>query len=173
MAYRVVADHIRTLTIALSDGGRPDNVGRGYVLRRILRRGIRYSTEKLNASPGFFGSLVTTVVEILGEAFPEITKDPQMVMDIINEEEEQFLKTLSRGHRVLERAITKLGAGNSTLPGKVAWLLYDTYGFPIDLTTLMVEEKGMSVDMQEYEAEKKKARFYLRAKDLVWTIPSG
>lgn len=164
MAYRVVADHIRTLTIALSDGGRPDNVGRGYVLRRILRRGVRYATEKLNAPPGFFAGLVNQVVEILGDAFPEIKKDPQMVMDIINEEEGQFLKTLTRGRRVLERTITKLGSEKLTLPGKVAWLLYDTYGFPIDLTTLMVEEKGMTVDMQEYEEERKKAQLLSQGK---------
>ncbi|XP_069134325.1 alanine--tRNA ligase, cytoplasmic-like [Argopecten irradians] len=76
MAYRVLADHARTLTIALSDGGRPDNVGRGYVLRRILRRAVRYATEKLGAKPGMFASLIDTVVELLGEAFPEVTKDP-------------------------------------------------------------------------------------------------
>jgi len=72
MAYRVLADHARTLTIALSDGGRPDNVGRGYVLRRILRRAVRYASEKLNAKPGFFGGLVHTVVEVLGDVFPEV-----------------------------------------------------------------------------------------------------
>ena len=90
MAYRVVADHIRTLTIALTDGGRPDNVGRGYVLRRILRRGIRFATEKLKAKPGFFASLVDVVVETLGDAFPELVKDPQAIKDVINEEEIQL-----------------------------------------------------------------------------------
>merc|ERR1739838_303261 len=87
MAYRVLADHIRTLTIAISDGGRPDNNGRGYVLRRILRRAVRYAAEKLNAKPGFFATLVDTVLEVLGEAFPEITKDPDMVKEICNDEE--------------------------------------------------------------------------------------
>ena len=94
MAYRVLADHIRTLTIAISDGGRPQNTGRGYVLRRILRRAARYATEKLHAKPGFFATLVDVVCESLGDAFPEIRKDPQLVKDIINEEEEQFLKVL-------------------------------------------------------------------------------
>ncbi|XP_077983533.1 alanine--tRNA ligase, cytoplasmic-like [Glandiceps talaboti] len=164
MAYRVVADHIRTLTIAISDGGRPDNVGRGYVLRRVLRRGVRYATEKLNASRGFFASLVDVVIETLGEAFPEVNKDPQMIKDIINEEEAQFLKTLNRGHRVLERTINKLGTEAKVLPGKAAWLLYDTYGFPVDLTQLMVEEKGMNVQMTEYEEEKKKAQLLSQAK---------
>ncbi|MGH0118429.1 UNVERIFIED_CONTAM: hypothetical protein FKN15_023365 [Acipenser sinensis] len=96
MAYRVLADHARTITIALADGGRPDNTGRGYVLRRILRRAVRYSHEKLNASRGFFASLVDVVVDSLGDAFPELNKDPDMVKDIINEEELQFLKTLSK-----------------------------------------------------------------------------
>lgn len=92
MAYRVIADHIRTLTIALSDGGRPDNVGRGYVLRRILRRGIRFASENLNAQPGFFSGLVDTVCEILGDFFPEVNKDRQAIKDVIDEEEIQFLK---------------------------------------------------------------------------------
>jgi alanyl-tRNA synthetase len=157
MAYRVLADHARTLTIALSDGGNPDNTGRGYVLRRILRRGVRYATEKLNAKPGFFATLVTTVVEILGETFPEVCKDPQSIIDTINEEEEQFLKTLSRGRNLLNRTITKLG-GSKTLPGDVAWRLYDTYGFPVDLTQLMAEEKGLNVDMSVYEESKKQAQ---------------
>ncbi|XP_070574110.1 alanine--tRNA ligase, cytoplasmic-like [Ptychodera flava] len=164
MAYRVVADHIRTLTIAISDGGRPDNVGRGYVLRRVLRRGVRYATEKLNAPRGFFADLVNVVVDTLGDAFPEVKKDPQMVMDIINQEEAQFLKTLNRGHRVLEKTINKLGSDAKTLPGKSAWLLYDTYGFPVDLTQLMVEEKGMNIDMDEYEDVKKKAQLLSQAK---------
>lgn len=157
MAYRVLADHARTLTIALSDGGRPDNTGRGYVLRRILRRAVRYGTEKLGAKPGFFASMVDKVVELLGDAFPEVTKDPELVKDIINEEEEQFLKTLSRGRRMLEQTIRKLG-DTSTLPGDVAWRLYDTYGFPVDLTALMAEEKGLSIDMAVYEESKKKAQ---------------
>jgi len=150
MAYRVLADHARTLTIALSDGGRPDNVGRGYVLRRILRRAVRYASEKLNAKPGFFATLVNTVVELLGDTFPEVTKDPGAVMDIINEEEKQFLKTLTRGQKLLDRTITKLGEAK-TLPGDIAWRLYDTYGFPVDLTQLMSEERGLAVDMEDYE----------------------
>uniref|UniRef100_A0A1E1XPD7 Alanine--tRNA ligase n=1 Tax=Amblyomma sculptum TaxID=1581419 RepID=A0A1E1XPD7_AMBSC len=157
MAYRVLADHSRTLTIALSDGGRPDNIGRGYVLRRILRRAVRYATEKMNAAPGTFASLVPVVVQILGDVFPELKKDPEGVMDIINEEESQFLKTLSRGRRLLEKTVGKLG-DQKFLPGDVAWRLYDTYGFPIDLTQLMVEEKGLAVDMESYEKSKAAAQ---------------
>lgn len=156
MAYRVLADHARTLTIALSDGGHPDNTGRGYVLRRILRRGVRYATEKLNAKPGFFSTLVHTVVEILGDVFPEIKKDPDTIIQIINEEEIQFLKTLSRGRNLLNRTIEKLGK-SKVVPGDVAWRLYDTYGFPIDLTQLMCEEKDLTIDMEAYEKAKKES----------------
>ncbi|GLV41548.1 Alanyl-tRNA synthetase [Carabus blaptoides fortunei] len=163
MAYRVLADHARTLTITLSDGGNPDNTGRGYVLRRILRRAVRYGTEKLNAKPGFFATLVNTVVEILGDTFPEVRKDPQSIIDTINEEEEQFLKTLSRGRNLLNRTIAKLGT-SQTLPGDVAWRLYDTYGFPVDLTQLMAEEKQLSVDMAAYEEAKKLAQLASQGK---------
>ncbi|KAL7978878.1 hypothetical protein Chor_013367, partial [Crotalus horridus] len=149
MAYRVLADHARTITIALSDGGRPDNTGRGYVLRRILRRAVRYAHEKLSAPKGFFATL--------GGAFPELTKDPDMVKDIINEEEVQFLKTLNRGRRILDRKIQSLG-DNKIIPGDTAWLLYDTYGFPVDLTGLIAEEKGLKVDMEAFEEERKTAQ---------------
>ncbi|XP_005102630.1 alanine--tRNA ligase, cytoplasmic [Aplysia californica] len=152
MAYRVLADHARTITVTLADGGRPDNSGRGYVLRRILRRAVRYATEKLNAKPGMFASLVDTVVELLGDAFPEVKKDPQEIKEIINEEEAQFLKTLSRGRRLLERSINKVDG--KMLPGDIAWRLYDTYGFPVDLTLLMAEEKGIGVDMESFEEAK-------------------
>lgn len=156
MAYRVLADHARTLTIALSDGGCPDNTGRGYVLRRILRRAVRYACEKLNAKPGFFATLVNTVVELLGDVFPEIKKDPESIIQLINEEEIQFLKTLTRGRNLLNRTIEKLGE-SQIVPGDIAWRLYDTYGFPIDLTQLMCEEKGLRIDMESYEKAKKES----------------
>ena len=164
MAYRVVADHARTLTIALSDGGRPDNVGRGYVLRRILRRGIRFASEKLSAKPGTFAQLIPVVVKILGEVFPEVTKDPQSIIDIINEEETQFLKTLTRGRKLLERTVNNLSEGVKVLPGDVAWRLYDTYGFPVDLTHLMVEEKGLAIDLEGYEKSKAAAQIASQGK---------
>ncbi|KAL4613682.1 alanine-tRNA ligase, cytoplasmic-like [Arapaima gigas] len=163
MAYRVLADHARTITIALSDGGRPDNTGRGYVLRRILRRAVRYAHEKLGAQRGFFASLVDVVVQSLGDAFPELKKDPDMVKDIINDEESQFLKTLSRGRRILDRKIQSLG-DSQTIPGDTAWLLYDTYGFPLDLTALIAEERGLGVDMQGFEEERKTAQLKSQGK---------
>lgn len=163
MAYRVLADHARTLTIALSDGGCPDNTGRGYVLRRILRRAVRYASEKLNAKPGFFASLVYTVVELLGDVFPEINKDPESIVQLINEEEVQFLKTLSRGRNLLNRTIEKLN-NSKIISGDVAWRLYDTYGFPVDLTQLMCEEKGLIIDMNAYEKAKKESQIISQGK---------
>jgi len=162
MAYRVLADHIRTLTIAFSDGGKPESTGRGYVLRRILRRAVRYATEKLNSKPGMLASLVDIAVQTLGDAFPEVKKDPQDIKDIINEEEAQFLKTLSRGRRLFNRAADK--AVDNSFAGDLAWRLYDTYGFPIDLTVLMAEERGLVVDMQGYSEAKVKAQEIARNK---------
>lgn len=164
MAYRVLADHARTITIALADGGFPDNTGRGYVLRRILRRAVRYASEKLNGKPGFFATLVDTVVELLGDTFPEVKKDPQHIKNIINEEEQQFLKTLSRGRNLLNRTIAKLG-DSKVIPGDVAWRLYDTYGFPVDLTGLMAEEKNMTIDMEGYEKAKHQSYIISQGKE--------
>ena len=163
IAYRVVADHIRTLTIALSDGAVPSNQDRGYVLRRILRRAVRYGKEVLNAKPGFFGRLVDSVDETLGDVFPEIRRNKEDVCAILHEEEFQFGKTLDRGIREFRsRADRTVGEGSKTLSGKDAFLLYTTYGFPLDLTQLMAREKGMTVDEVgfafEMEAFKNKSR---------------
>ena len=136
-------------------------------MRRILRRAVRYATEKLNAKPGFFSSLVPVVVESLGDTF-EVRKDPDTIVDIINEEENQFLKTLARGRKLLDRTIAKMaGGGTKTLPGDIAWRLYDTYGFPVDLTQLMAEEKGLEVDMDGYEKAKAAAQLASQGKVLV------
>ncbi|KAL5960801.1 Alanine--tRNA ligase cytoplasmic [Taenia solium] len=154
-AYRVLADHARNLTIALSDGGQISNQGRGYVLRRILRRAIRYSIEVIGAKPGFFSSLVDVVVASLGDAFPEVKRDPAAVKELINEEEQQFLLTLRRGQRLLQREVERLKKSQATtLPGVVAWRLYDTYGFPLDLIQIMTSEVGIEVDVEGYEKAK-------------------
>nr|CDS33215.1 alanyl tRNA synthetase cytoplasmic [Hymenolepis microstoma] len=158
LSYRVLADHARNLTIALSDGGQISNTGRGYVLRRILRRAIRYSIEVLGAKPGFFSSLVDTVVASLGDAFPEVKKDPASVKELINAEEQQFLLTLRRGQKLLQREVERIkDAKQATLSGSVAWRLYDTYGFPLDLTQIMAEELGVQVDVDGYEKAKEEA----------------
>ncbi|MCC6230437.1 MAG: alanine--tRNA ligase [Phycisphaerales bacterium] len=165
-AYRVIADHIRTLTFALTDGAVPSNVGRGYVLRRILRRAVRYGRQMLGAKPGFFAQLVPVVVESMGEAFPELFTNVAKVTDIIRDEEDSFGRTLDRGIKLFtevaqrissEPAPSGLGLSPKIIPGAEAFRLYDTYGFPIDLTALMAEERGLKVDMPGYEAERAKA----------------
>lgn len=152
MAYRVIADHIRTLTIALTDGATPSNEGRGYVLRRILRRAVRFGREILDAPPGFFHQLVDSVLETLGDAFPTLKQNPEDVRVIIKEEEAQFGRTLDRGIKQFKTFAKK---GNIT--GEDAFLLFTTYGFPVDLTQLMGEELKVEVDMPGFE--KKMAEF--------------
>ncbi|KAL2915683.1 Alanine--tRNA ligase [Polyrhizophydium stewartii] len=159
-AYRVIADHVRTLTFAISDGGVPSNEGRGYVLRRILRRGARYARKKFNVPIGsFFSSLVDTVVAEMGDAFPEITKRVPDLKEILDEEEHSFAKTLDRGERLFSEYLSKAkAAGKPSLSGADAWRLYDTYGFPVDLTRLMAEENGLSINEPEFEAEQSAAK---------------
>ncbi len=151
MAYRVIADHIRTLTFALTDGAVPDKDGRGYVLRRVLRRAVRFGRQKLNAPPGFLTELADTVMEQMAGAFPELAKDPARVKAIIAEEEESFGKTLDRGVKLFEQAAAE--ATSNQISGANAFQLYDTFGFPVDLTQLMAEERGLTVDMPGFEAE--------------------
>jgi alanyl-tRNA synthetase len=157
-AYRVIADHIRCLTIAITDGALPSNVGRGYVLRRILRRAVRYGRQMLGAKPGFFSTLVPVVAASMGDAFPELRKDPGRVADILREEEESFGRTLDRGIKLFDKvASDALASGSIRIPGNEAFKLYDTFGFPIDLTALMADERGLRVDMEEYETLRKDA----------------
>ncbi|KAG5652235.1 hypothetical protein H0H81_005729 [Sphagnurus paluster] len=153
-AYRVVADHVRTLTFALSDGGVPNNVGRGYVLRRILRRGARYARKKLGVTIGsFFSSLVPVVVENMGDVFPEITRRLDELKELLDEEEESFSRTLDRGEKLFDEFAAAAKAQSATeLNGKDVWRLYDTFGFPVDLTRLMAEELGLGVNNEEFEA---------------------
>ncbi len=161
MAYRVIADHIRTLTFAITDGALPSNVGRGYVLRRILRRAVRFGRQVLGARTGFFASLVPTVVERFGHAFPELAKDPARVAAVILEEEESFGKTLDRGIKLFEDVASRGG----TISGDDAFKLYDTYGFPIDLTVQMAEERGLKVDTAGFERAMDAAKERSRAVD--------
>lgn len=154
-AYRVIADHVRCLTFALSDGGVPSNVGRGYVLRRILRRGARYARKKLGVELGtFFSSIVPAVVESQGYFFPEITHEAKLaeVKEMLDEEERSFARTLDRGEKLFDGyAQEALKKGGKELSGDDVWRLYDTYGFPVDLTRLMAEELGLSVNEAEFE----------------------
>ncbi|TNY17543.1 tRNA synthetases class II (A)-domain-containing protein [Rhodotorula diobovata] len=152
-AYRVVADHVRTLTFAICDGGVPSNVGRGYVLRRVLRRGARYVRKKFGTPIGhFFSSLVPTLVDQMGAFFPEITGKYDDLKEILDEEEESFARTLDRGERLFESYVAAAqAAGSRSLKGSDVWRLYDTYGFPVDLTLLMAEEAGLTFDQAEFE----------------------
>jgi alanyl-tRNA synthetase len=147
-AYRVIADHIRTLTFAITDGATPSNEGRGYVLRRILRRAVRYGRQVLDAKTGFFSQLVPVVVQQMGEAFQELHRNPQRAIDVLREEEESFGRTLDRGIKLFEEAAQR---GGETISADDAFKLYDTFGFPIDLTEQMAEERGLKVDKAGYD----------------------
>ncbi|KAJ2323569.1 Alanine--tRNA ligase [Coemansia sp. RSA 2702] len=165
MAYRVIADHIRTLTFAIADAGVPSNEGRGYVLRRILRRGARYARRKFSVELGsFFAQLVDTVVDQMGDMFPEIRKNTDLIKEILCEEEVSFARTLDRGERLFEQTVAKMPAGSTVIPGASVWRLYDTFGFPVDLTRIMAEEAGLSVDEDEFNREQERARELSRKK---------
>ncbi|KAG8460057.1 hypothetical protein KFE25_014202 [Diacronema lutheri] len=151
MAYRVVADHIRTLTFSIADGALPSNEGRGYVLRRILRRAVRYGADILKAPAGFFHQLVAPLVELMGDAFPELRAKPNAVAAVIQEEEAQFTRTLANGLKEFTKRAAKLQRG-ATLPGGDVHALFTSFGFPPDLTELMAAEKGLAVDMAAFDA---------------------
>nr|ODO03866.1 alanine-tRNA ligase [Cryptococcus depauperatus CBS 7855] len=155
-AYRVIADHIRTLTIAISDGGVPDKDGRGYVLRRILRRGVRYASNKLNVKIGdFFSSLVPVAVDTLKGIFPEVNQKVEELKEILDEEEKSFARTLIRGEALFNKyASAAIEEKQTVLSGKDIWRLYDTYGFPVDLTQIMAEERGLNIDQKAFEEAK-------------------
>ncbi|MEO1130847.1 MAG: alanine--tRNA ligase, partial [Planctomycetota bacterium] len=144
-AYRVIADHARTLTVAITDGCDPSNDGRGYVLRRVLRRAVRYGRQVLGKEEPFLCELVPTVVESLGGAFPELHTNPSRVADVIRDEEEAFGRTLSTGLKLFDEAAAQGGIAASE-----AFKLHDTYGFPIDLTQQMAEERGLTVDVDGF-----------------------
>jgi alanyl-tRNA synthetase len=159
-AYRVVADHVRLLTFAITDGGIPNNMGRGYVVRRVLRRGARYARKYLNTDIGdFFSKIVPTLVAQMGDMFPEIKKKEQDVKEILNEEELSFAKTLDRGEAMFEKYAQQCKDNNTkSLSGSDVWRLYDTYGFPVDLTQLMAEERGLTINEDEVNAAQAKAK---------------
>ncbi|KAK7962598.1 Alanine--tRNA ligase [Apiospora aurea] len=159
-AYRVVADHIRLLTFSISDGAVPNNDGRGYVVRRVLRRGSRYARKYFNVEIGsFFSKILPALVEQMGEQFPEIVKKQNDVKEILDEEEEAFARTLDRGEKQFEKyAAQALNSGSKKLTGADVWRLYDTFGFPEDLTKLMAEERELSIDEEEVAVAREKAR---------------
>ena len=145
IAFRVLADHARTISCAIADGIMPGNDGRNYVIRRILRRGILYG-KKLGLATGFFEQLVAPVVESLGPVFPELVAQQDIIRRVIRAEEESFGRTLERGLQIFTKA-----AGAGAVSGATAFELYDTYGFPLDMTQLLAAERGLAVDATEFE----------------------
>ena len=148
-SLRVVADHLRSCAFLIADGVLPSNEGRGYVLRRILRRAIRHGN-KLGATEPFFAKLVPALVKEMGEAYPELVKQQDAIMKALSSEEEQFARTLDKGMDILEQALSSL-EGNQ-IPGDVVFRLYDTFGFPVDLTNDIARERGLELDIEGYEA---------------------
>jgi alanyl-tRNA synthetase len=154
-SLRVIADHIRSCAFLMVDGVQPSNEGRGYVLRRIIRRAVRHGNQ-LGARGAFFYQLVAALVEQMGEAYPELQARQPIIEKLLRIEEEQFGKTLQRGLSLLEDALQQVS--NDVLPGDVAFRLYDTYGFPVDLTNDVARERGYKVDLAGFEAEMQQQR---------------
>ncbi|MBL4652847.1 MAG: alanine--tRNA ligase, partial [Flavobacteriales bacterium] len=148
VAIRVIADHVRAISFSIADGQLPSNTGAGYVIRRILRRAIRYGYSFLGLNEPFVNQLVEVLVAEMGEQFPELKAQQSLITKVINEEEESFLRTLEKGITRFENYVSKNKDKN--VEGKFAFDLYDTFGFPIDLTELLASEKGLHVDMQEF-----------------------
>ena len=150
LPFRVIADHSRAITFLISDGVIPGNEGRNYVLRRILRRAARYG-KKLDLNEPFLYKVVPQVVSLMRDVYPELEKNIDYIQRVVKSEEDRFLETLNDGLRILSNEIKKLKAKNmQEIPGDLAFLLYDTYGFPIDLTCDIAEEEGMVVDTQNF-----------------------
>ena len=154
IAMRVIADHVRTISFSIADSQLPGNAKAGYVIRRILRRAVRYAYTFLDQKQAFMYRLVDTLIESMGEAYPELPQQRELIMRVIKEEEDAFLRTLDNGIRLLDNAIaTAKAQGKNQISGKEAFVLYDTYGFPLDLTELILKENGMSLDNAEFEQE--------------------
>ncbi|XP_047435242.1 alanine--tRNA ligase, mitochondrial [Mugil cephalus] len=151
LAYRVVADHIRTLSVCIADGVHPGMSGAELVLRRILRRAVRFCVEVLQAPQGALASLVPTVTHILGDVYPELHREEDRIVDVINENEAQFLASLQQGSRLIQRTLSREDYKHGVFPASVAWSLHRDLGFPLDLVDLMLEEKGVQVDRPELE----------------------
>lgn len=163
IAMRVIADHIRTIAFAITDGQLPSNAKAGYVIRRILRRAVRYGYTFLDRKEAFMYKLLPVLIETMGDAYPELIAQKTLIEKVIKEEEESFLRTLETGIRLLDKKMEETkAAGNTVLNGVDAFTLYDTYGFPLDLTELILRENGMEADIEEFnkamQKQKERAR---------------
>lgn len=159
VAMRVAADHVRTIAFSIADSQLPSNAKAGYVIRRILRRAVRYVYTFLNQKEAFLYKLIDTLVEQMGEAYPELPAQKDLIKKVIKEEEESFLRTLDNGIHLLDSFVKKAKKqGKNILSGEDAFVLYDTYGFPLDLTELILREQGMEIDHKGFDAEMKKQK---------------
>ena len=174
VAIRVISDHVRAVAFSIADGQLPSNTGAGYVIRRILRRAIRYSFTFLDQKEPFIYRLVEVLSEKMGKAFPELKSQKQLIENVIKEEEQSFLRTLDQGLVLLNRIVEE--SKSDTISGEKAFELYDTFGFPIDLTALILREKGLSLDEAGFHSEMKKQKDRSRAASEMstddWTILS-
>ncbi|MDD2476043.1 MAG: alanine--tRNA ligase [Dysgonamonadaceae bacterium] len=159
IAMRVIADHVRTISFSITDGQLPSNAKAGYVIRRILRRAVRYGYTFLNMHMGFMYQLLPVLIEVMGDAYPELIAQKTLIEKVIKEEEESFLRTLETGIGLLEKQMEQHKKdGNLTLEGATAFQLNDTFGFPLDLTELILRENGMTVDHEGFKAEMQKQK---------------
>ncbi len=175
IAMRVIADHVRTIAFSIADSQLPSNAKAGYVIRRILRRAVRYAYTFLDQKQAFMYRLVDTLIESMGEAYPELPAQRDLIMRVIKEEEDSFLRTLENGIKMLDAAITAAkAAGKTEISGREAFVLYDTYGFPLDLTELILKENGMTLDQagfdSEMAAQKERARNAAAIVTDDWTV---
>ena len=172
IAIRVIADHIRAIAFAISDGQLPSNTGAGYVIRRILRRAVRYGFTFLDVKEPFIFRIAATLTNQMGAAFPELKKQRQLIENVIREEENSFLRTLDQGLVLLDRIIAN--TTGKEVSGKKAFELFDTYGFPIDLTALILREKGMTLNEEEFkkamQAQKDRSRAAAQIATEDWVI---
>ncbi len=156
IAMRVIADHVRTIAFSIADSQLPSNAKAGYVIRRILRRAVRYAYTFLEQKEAFMYRLIDTLIESMGDAYPEIKQQRDLIIRVIKEEEDAFLRTLDNGIRLLDNSIQAAHKeGRKQISGKEAFTLYDTYGFPLDLTELILKENDMTLDQEEFDREMK------------------
>ncbi|MBP5482341.1 MAG: alanine--tRNA ligase [Paludibacteraceae bacterium] len=159
IAMRVIADHIRTISFSITDGQLPSNAKAGYVIRRILRRAVRYGYTFLGQRSAFLYKLLPALIDTMGDAYPELIAQQSLVEKVIKEEEESFLRTLETGIRLLDKVMADTkAAGKSEISGKDGFTLYDTFGFPLDLTELILRENGMTVNEPEFNQEMQKQK---------------
>jgi alanyl-tRNA synthetase len=177
IAMRVVADHLRAISFAIADGQLPSNNKAGYVIRRILRRAVRYNYTYLGQNKPVMYRLIAALIASLGNAFPELQKQQQLIEKVIFEEEQSFLHTLENGDKRLKESVANMPSGQNVLSGKIAFELYDTYGFPLDLTELILRENGFSVNRAEFESEMNEQRNRSRSASTVesadWIVLRG